>query len=106
MTRASWITLFAGVVLSSVAGSAQNLDKGLWPQFRGPNSAGLGLGKPPVQFGPGQRVRWKTAVKSGLSSPSIWGGRIFLTEFDPANKQLATLGIDRRTGKVLWRRPV
>ena len=106
MTRTSWITLFAGVVLSSVAGSAQNLDKGLWPQFRGPNSAGLGLGKPPVQFGPGQRVRWKTAVKSGLSSPSIWGGRIFLTEFDPANKQLATLGIDRRTGKVLWRRPV
>jgi len=46
------------------------------------------------------------AVGSGLSSPSVWGGRIFLTEFDRTNKQLATLCIDRRTGKVLWRRTV
>jgi outer membrane protein assembly factor BamB len=45
-------------------------------------------------------------VGAGLSSPIIWEGRIFLTEFDRANKQLATLCIDRRTGKILWRRTV
>src|SRR4026208_276302 len=106
MTRASWITLLAIVVLSSFAGSTQNVDKRWWPQFRGPNSSGLGGGRPPVQFGPGQTVRWKTAVGSGLSSPSVWGERIFLTEFDRPNKQLATLCIDRRTGKALWRRTV
>jgi outer membrane protein assembly factor BamB len=41
-----------------------------------------------------------------LSSPVVWNGRIFLTEFDRARKQLATVCIDRFTGKVLWRRAV
>lgn len=105
MTRASWIAV-ATVLLASFAGSAQNAGKVWWPQFRGPNSSGLGEGRPPVHFGPSQNVRWKTAVGSGLSSPTIWEGRIFLTEFDRSNKQLATLCIDRRTGKILWRHTV
>jgi outer membrane protein assembly factor BamB len=36
----------------------------------------------------------------------VWQDRIFLTEINPANKQLATLGIDRRNGKILWRKAV
>jgi outer membrane protein assembly factor BamB len=106
MTRVSWITILAVLALSSFAGAAQNRGKAWWPQFRGPNSSGIGEGKPPVNFGPDQNVLWKTAVGPGLSSPVIWEGRIFLTEFDRANKRLATLCIDRRTGKVLWRRTV
>jgi outer membrane protein assembly factor BamB len=103
MTRSRWIILAAALALSSFAG---NRGKVWWPQFRGPDSSGLGEGSPPVHFGPGQKVLWKTAVGSGISSPSVWGGRIFLTEFDRANKQLATICIDRRTGKILWRRVV
>jgi outer membrane protein assembly factor BamB len=106
MKRVSLITLLATVVLSSVAVGAQQRGKVWWPQFRGPNSSGLGEGKPPVNFGPDQNVLWKTAVGPGLSSPIIWGGRIFLTEFDRENKRLSTLCIDRRTGKILWRRTV
>jgi outer membrane protein assembly factor BamB len=45
-------------------------------------------------------------VGPGLSSPIIWEERIFLTEFDRANKRLSTLCIDGRTGKILWRRTV
>jgi outer membrane protein assembly factor BamB len=100
MTPSSWIVVVATVVLSSFAGAAE------WPQFRGPNSSGIGNGKPPVEFGPDQSVLWKTAVGSGLSSPIIAKGRVFLTEFDRATKQLATLCIDQRTGKILWRRTV
>ena len=100
MKRASWIIVAATFVLSSFAGAAE------WPQFRGPNSSGIGDGKPPVEFGPSQNVLWKTAVGSGLSSPIIAKGRVFLTEFDRATKQLATLCIDQRTGKILWRRTV
>jgi outer membrane protein assembly factor BamB len=106
MTRASWITILAVLALSSFVGAAQNSAKTWWPQFRGPNSSGIGEGKPPVNFGPDQNVLWKTDVGPGLSSPIIWEGRIFLTEFDRANKRLATLCIDRRTGKTLWRRTV
>src|SRR5262245_54700007 len=106
MRRVSWITLLAIVVLSNLAFAAQQSGNVWWPQFRGPNSSGLGGGKPPIQFGPNQNVRWKTAVGSGLSSPIIWEGRIFLTEFDRENKRLATLCIDRRSGTIVWRRTV
>jgi len=88
MTRAFWIMAVPTVVLSSIAGAAE------WPQFRGPNSSGIGDGKPPVEFGPSQNVLWKTAVGSGLSSPIIAKGRVFLTEFDRPMKQLATLCIE------------
>jgi outer membrane protein assembly factor BamB len=100
MTRAAWITVAATVALSSMAGAAD------WPQFRGPNSSGIGDGTPPVEFGPNQNVLWKAAVGAGLSSPVIAQGRVFLTEFDRATKQLATLCIDQRTGKLRWRQPV
>jgi hypothetical protein len=97
MTRASWITVLATVVLSSFAGAAE------WPQFRGPNSSGIGNGKPPVEFGPSHNVLWKTAVGSGLSSPIIAKGRVFLTEFDRPTKQLATINgsatIDHETAR-------
>src|SRR5215471_12237362 len=106
MRRASWITLPAAIILSSFAGATENTVKVWWPQFRGPNCSGLGEGKPPVDFGPDQNVLWKTAVGAGLSSPIIWETRLFLTEFDRASKRLATLCIDRRTGKILWRRAV
>ena len=104
MTRACRIALLATVVLPSFAGAENG--KVWWPQFRGPNSSGVGEGRPPVHFGPGQEVLWKTAVGAGLSSPIVWEGRIFLTKVDQTNKQLATVCIDRRTGKILWRRTV
>jgi outer membrane protein assembly factor BamB len=100
MTRSSSIIAIAIVALSSLAGAQE------WPQFRGPNSSGIGDGKPPVEFGPTRNVLWKTAVGSGLSSPIVAKGRVFLTEFDAATKQLATLCIDQRTGKMLWRQNV
>jgi len=106
MKRAVLISLLATTVLSNMIVSAQNRGKAWWPQFRGPNSAGLGEGTPPVHFGPAQNVRWKTPVGPGLSSPIVWEERIFLTEFDKAGKQLSTLCIDRRTGKILWRKTV
>src|SRR5215211_1325884 len=65
MTRASRITLLATVVLSSFTAAAQDGGRVWWPQFRGPNSSGLGGGRPPVHFGPDQNVRWKTAVGPG-----------------------------------------
>ncbi len=79
MKRATWIIFLVIIVLSSSSRAAEGADL-CWPQFRGPNSSGVGGGKPPVHFGPGTNVQWKTAVGSGLSSPIIWAERVFLTE--------------------------
>src|SRR5579859_1571085 len=104
--KRAWI-IFAVVTGLSSSWGAEDHGRDLWwPQFRGPNSSGLGAGKPPVHFGPGQNVQWKTAVGSGLSSPIIWADRVFLTQFDPADQKLATLCIDRGTGNILWHRAV
>jgi len=74
-----------------------------WPQFRGPNGTGVsadtGL---PAEMSPGKNVFWKTALPSGFSSPVVVGSRIFVTAVE--NEKLLTIGLDRATGKVLWRR--
>jgi outer membrane protein assembly factor BamB len=106
MSRPVVSLLLVAFVSSSFGGATQTSGQVWWPQFRGPNSSGLGAGRPPVHFGPDQNVLWKTAVGPGLSSPIVWDDRIFLTEFDQATKRLSTFGIDRRTGKILWRRTV
>jgi outer membrane protein assembly factor BamB len=94
------------LAISAFAAAADNGGNLWWPQFRGPHSSGIGDGKPPVQFGPSQKVIWKVRVGPGLSSPIVWKNRIFLTEFDRESKRFATFCLDRRTGKTLWRRAV
>lgn len=72
-----------------------------WPQFRGPNSAGVSEGKPPLYFGANSNVLWKTEVPTGVSSPCVVRDRVFITAFNEG--KLVTIGIDARTGKVLWK---
>ena len=102
MKRTLVLVLLAIGLASDGTGTAQK--KAWWPQFRGPGSSGLGEGNPPIQFGPDQNVKWKTQVGPGLSSPIVWDGRIFLTEFDSTKRQLSALCLDSRSGKLLWRR--
>jgi outer membrane protein assembly factor BamB len=105
-----------------------------WAQWRGPDSQGISTetGLPTV-WSPTQNVKWKAAIPGrGHSSPIVWGNRIFLTtslegEIIPdakaathklggedyvhpdsvgANRRhaLQVLCLDRRSGKMLWRR--
>jgi outer membrane protein assembly factor BamB len=67
--------LLAAILLTTTASATQ------WPQFRGPSGQGqaseTGL---PVEWSESRNVLWKTPVPGrGWSSPSIAGGRIWLT---------------------------
>ena len=76
-----------------------------WSQFRGPNSSGVAdADKPPVEFGSDTNLLWKTEVPAGLSSPCVWGDRIFLTAVEEG--KLITLAVNRRDGKILWRQGI
>jgi outer membrane protein assembly factor BamB len=77
-----------------------------WPQYRGPDGAGVSASAAPVEFGAKQNVRWRAELEPGHSSPSIWGDRLFLTSFGSASKQLQVFAYDRRNGRLLWRREV
>ena len=87
--------------------SAQDTGAVFWNQFRGPNGRGVMDAAVPVRFGPDSNVRWKTPIDEGQSSPVIWGNRIFLTTSSPDDeKELATVCVDRMSGKLRWRRPI
>jgi outer membrane protein assembly factor BamB len=58
----------------------------------------------PVKFGPEENVVWKTALPPGHSSPVLGRGRIFVTGYE--SDKLLVIGLDRATGKILWRREI
>jgi len=76
-----------------------------WLQFRGPNGTGIADGSTlPTQFGANKNLAWKAAVPFGRSSPVVTADRVFLTASE--GDKLVTLALDRKTGKLLWRRDV
>lgn len=91
--RLAWIAF----VYASLLAAAE------WPQFRGPNAAGVSEeSNLPVEFGPDKNLVWRTPLPPGPSSPSIAGDKIFLTGLE--GEKLFTFALDRATGRVLWRR--
>lgn len=93
--------LVAGLAAGTLVTAAAD-----WPQFRGPNGQGVAEGESiPVPAGPDTNLVWKTGVPPGHSSPIVWGGRVFLTGFEPAGEAgLVVLALEGRDGQVLWRR--
>src|SRR5262249_44007895 len=100
---------------------------GDWPQFRGPSASGIGDGaNPPVHWdvGKGTNIVWSTEIAGlSLSSPVVWGDRVFLTTAissdsrqsfriglfgdtdsvnDSSPHQWKVLALDKKTGKILW----
>jgi outer membrane protein assembly factor BamB len=61
--------------------AAQSVPPIQWPQFRGPNAAGVAqVGGQPVHWSATNNVAWRTAIPGrGWSSPIVWGERVFLT---------------------------
>ena len=76
-----------------------------WMQFRGPDGTGVSNSTNlPIEFGPAKNVVWKTELPAGHSSPVFGRDRIFLTGFD--GSRLYTIGLERKTGKLLWKKEV
>ena len=105
-----FVVAFALFVANSSANAqeskhASNPTTNEWLQFRGPNGTGVAEGFAlPAEFNGTKNVVWKTAVPFARSSPVVTADRVFLTASE-ADK-LSTLALDRKTGKVLWRRDV
>ena len=96
MRVSRYVVLSLFLVLSSLYAAE-------WTRFRGPDGLGVvetsGI---PDEFGPHTNVVWKTALPMGKSSPVFTADHIFLTAHE--NEKLFTLCLDRKTGKILWRR--
>ena len=74
-----------------------------WPQFRGPNGTGVAESAAlPAEFNATKNVVWKTSIPFARSSPVVTADRVFLTATE--GDKLSTFALDRKTGKILWRR--
>ena len=74
-----------------------------WSRFRGPNGSGISQDKGfPAQLDPAKDLAWRTAVRSGKSSPVLTERHVFLTAFE--NGRLFTQCVDRKSGRLLWER--
>lgn len=75
-----------------------------WPQFRGPTAMGIVTpGDWPQSWDTktGENVLWKCAIPGeGVSSPVVWGDRVFLTSADADHRWLHC--VDGVAGKILW----
>ena len=78
-----------------------------WPQFRGPNrdsswnEAGI-LETFPAD---GLKVRWRTPIGGGFSSPVVAEGRVYVTDskLEPPTAHEGIHCFEETTGKPLWR---
>jgi outer membrane protein assembly factor BamB len=89
------------------------LSAGDWGRFRGPNGLGIAETKDvPVEFGPEKNLVWRTEIPKGFSSPVLTADSVFVTAYegerpkglDKRPAKMFTIAIDRKTGKIQWRR--
>ena len=99
-----------------------------WPSYRGTRGGGLAEGfSTPERWNitNGENIRWKTPLPGlGLSSPCIWGNRLYVTTAvaagdqslkiglygdigaaaDAGEQQWRVLCLDKESGKLIWDR--
>jgi len=76
-----------------------------WNRFRGPDGAGYARDvRLPDALVPEKNLLWSAELPPGHSSPCLTDGRAFVTGL--ADGALSTLCVDRKDGKVLWKRSV
>lgn len=106
---------FRGLLTTLAFVCATHAAEGDWPYWRGPAANGMARGDAPVSWSDTTHIAWRAAVPGwGLSSPVVWGNRIFLTTAVPAGSapeasgralvehKFVVLAFDRKSGKPLW----
>jgi outer membrane protein assembly factor BamB len=94
-----WSAICLGVWLSAFAGTAVRAQD--WTQWRGPNRDGsVSAFTAPAAWPERLKLKWKTPVGSGYSSPLVAQGKIYLHSRQDEQEVVSCL--DLNTGKVIW----
>ncbi len=128
---AGWLILSLALTASVPWADDGNPDPhAQWGQWRGPLASGVApLGDPPTTWSETSNVRWKVDLPGkGLSTPIVWGDRLFITTSVPHGEEVASPGghphgahdnlsprrrhrfvvmaFDRKNGTLVWERTV
>jgi len=130
--QAGFIMLLFFIYLFNPVFSQNKIAQGNWPQFRGVQASGVADAQNvPVEWDAetGYNIKWKVRIPGlGLSSPVIWGNRVFVTTVvgeghedeepflkvglfgeSPENPEdyphlYQVYCLDKESGKVLWKK--
>lgn len=88
--KTTLVASLALLVTGTVCVVVQAQSAGHWPQWRGPFFNGVARGDAPTTWSDTSNVKWKTEIPGrGLSTPAIWGDRIFVTTAIPIGQPTA-----------------
>ncbi|QDT39578.1 outer membrane protein assembly factor BamB family protein [Stratiformator vulcanicus] len=75
-----------------------------WPQWRGPNRNGVAPNvSPPLEWSADNNVIWSSKVPGrGHSSPTVYGGQVYLATADEQAQAQSLLAFDAETGEPTW----
>ena len=95
--------LFALATLVSLPAWAAN-----WPQWRGPTFNGSSDEKnPPTSFSKTDNIAWSLDLPGpAASTPVIWEDTVLVSTTDTSAQSLLAMGVDRKTGRVLWKNKI
>ena len=99
-----WKSIAAFAITISIVG---NSSAGDWPQFRGPDGAGIADERYlPDTWSLKDNVRWKVEIPGrSVASPVVVGGRVYVAAASGINNdKLHVLCFDAKEGKTLWHR--
>jgi len=79
-----------------------------WPQWRGPSFNGSSSERNLLSdWSKTNHVAWSLAMPGpSAATPAIWDDLVFISSTDLESKALLALGVDRKTGKVLWQHKI
>src|SRR5262245_10134737 len=101
-TPRTWIPAALLLLLLLLAGAAAPAALDEWPQFLGPERAGVYRGPALADGWPagGPRAVWRKAIGQGFSGPIVAGGRVIL--FHRVGDREVVEALDPRTGAGQW----
>ena len=75
-----------------------------WPQFRGPDGQGHSKETTvPTTWSATEHLAWKTEIPGeSWSSPIVFGNRVFVTTTTDNGESCRILGLERKTGRIVW----
>ena len=89
------LLISAGMVLCSSASAQES-------QYFRKDSGVLADQTLPDDFSKAE-LKWRTPLPGGISTPCVVGDRVLLTTWDADKSELATVALDRKSGKQLWK---
>lgn len=97
-----WLVAFVAAVLQTAVLHAGE-DVAWFRRDHGVAPEGVLL---PTEFGEGEERLWRVELSPGISTPCLCGDSIFVTTYVAESKELATVALDRMTGKIRWKKIV